>query len=202
MGIIMEQTKTCRDCGEDKPLSQYYKHKLLKDGHYTHCKICANTYNKQYYEKHKEKLIQYRVEYNRTHERKHYRDIDSRIRQLLKSAASRKQVDITKEEAKEIWNKQNGICAYSKLPLTAKANQFNTVSLDRIDSSKHYTKDNVQFVCAAVNRMKQEYAEEIFVLLCHLITQNNKLSEPPEILLARFTEGGTLQYNAPNSRSL
>ena len=198
----MEQTKKCRDCGEEKPLSQYYKHKGLKDGHYSECKTCKDAYTRAYYENNKEKIIQYRVDYNRTHERKHYRDIDSRLRQLLKSAESRNTLELTQEEAKEIWNKQNGICAYAKLPLTTKANQFNTVSLDRIDSSKHYTKDNVQFVCAAVNRMKQEYAEEIFVLLCHLITQNNKLSEPPEVLLARFTEGGALQYNAPNSRSL
>jgi hypothetical protein len=198
----MEQMKTCRDCGEEKPLSQYYKHKHLKDGHYSECKVCKDAYAKVYYEKNKEKIIKYRVNYNRTHERKHYRDIDSRIRQLLKSAATRNALELTQEEAKEIWNRQNGICVYSKLPLTAKANQFNTVSLDRIDSSKHYTKDNVQFVCAAVNRMKQDYTEDLFVLLCHLTTQNNKLSEPPEVLLARYIEEGALQYNAPNSRSL
>jgi hypothetical protein len=40
--------------------------------------------------------------------------------------------------------------------------------------------------------MKQEYTEEMFLLFCLLVTQNNKLSESPESLLARYVPLGTV----------
>ena len=42
-----------------------------------------------------------------------------------------------------------------------KANAFKC-SLDRIDSEKGYTEDNVRFVCWAVNQMKADRTDEEF----------------------------------------
>lgn len=189
----MNDVKTCTCCKVDKSVSLFYKHKLTKDGYEGKCKACHDAYTKIYYEKNKDKIVQYRVDYNRSNTRKQYRDLDSRFNLLVKSASYRKkfEVSITPEYLKEVWWKQQGQCVYTKLPLLATANQFNTVSLDRIDSSKGYVEGNVQLICSAVNKMKQDYTEDLFVLLSYLVTQNNKLSDTPDVLLARYFPLGT-----------
>jgi hypothetical protein len=185
--------KTCSCCKVEKNVSLFYKHKRTKDGYEGKCKACHDAYTKIYYEKNKSKVVQYRVDYNRNNTRKQYRNLDSRFNLLVKSASYRKkfEVSITPEYLKEVWEKQQGQCVYTKLPLLATANQFNTVSLDRIDSSKGYVEGNVQLICSAVNKMKQDYTEDLFVLLSCLVTQNNKLSDTPDVLLARYFPLGT-----------
>ena len=37
--------KQCKYCGECKPLSDYHKNKLSKDGHKAHCKECNKAYS-------------------------------------------------------------------------------------------------------------------------------------------------------------
>lgn len=50
----------------------------------------------------------------------------------------------------------------------------NNCSLDRIDNSKGYTKDNVQWVTIMVNMCKQHYSQEEFIQMCKLIANKVK----------------------------
>jgi len=61
------------------------------------------------------------------------------------------------------------ICHYTGKPLTLEANHFNTISIERLDSSKGYTKENVVFCCETINRMKQELSYDDFIETCHTI---------------------------------
>ena len=183
----MNDMKTCRVCGETKLLSLFYKNKNTKDGYLHQCNDCRKLkYSNNCYNK----------EYNRKYQRLYVEK--NRLKRIYTTAKNRckdklREFSIPLEYMFELWENQNGQCAYTKLPLLATANQFNTVSLDRVDSSKGYVVGNVQLVCAAINKMKQEYTEELFLLLSHLVTQNNKLSETPEVLLARYFPLGTLE---------
>src|SRR5579859_4343461 len=66
---------------------------------------------------------------------------------------NKKELSITLEDLKEQWDKQGGICPYTKwkmencislgsIPLKSP----NRASLDRIDPSKGYVKNNIQFL--------------------------------------------------------
>jgi hypothetical protein len=48
-----------------------------------------------------------------------------------------------------------------------------TASLDRIDSSKGYCEDNVQWVHKDINRMKNTFDQDYFISLCKLIAENS-----------------------------
>ena len=50
---------------------------------------------------------------------------------------------------------------------------IHTASLDRIDSSRGYTKDNVQWVHKSINMMKQAMSDQDFILWCRKVSDFN-----------------------------
>lgn len=77
----------------------------------------------------------------------------------------------------DLWNQfliQNGRCAITNIPLNfAEKYTYDltsqTSSLDRIDSSKGYTIDNIQWVHKTVNMMKQTLSDLEFKDFCYKI---------------------------------
>ena len=106
--------------------------------------------------------------------------------QIIHNAKKRaKQIDvkITIDDIKELYDKQDGKCAITgeeltHLTYTIKGNQHIinewNISVDRIDSNKDYTKDNIQLVGAIVNRMKTDLSNEKFLEICNKAIKNNK----------------------------
>lgn len=88
---------------------------------------------------------------------------------------------ITKEQAIEKFNQQNGKCALSGMKLFLAQDIYQlkkglqTASLDRIDSSLHYSKDNIQWVHKTINKIKNNVNEEEFILYCWLVSKNKGL---------------------------
>jgi hypothetical protein len=80
---------------------------------------------------------------------------------------------VTIKFAWDLFVQQGKRCALTGLPITLHPSSVeegaNTASLDRIDSSKGYTKDNVQWVHTAINFMKHSLSEAEFVRLCCLV---------------------------------
>ena len=70
-------------------------------------------------------------------------------------------MDLNVEYLKELWDKQNGKCAYTgiQLKLDKSFSHIILASLDRIDSTKGYIKDNVQFVSTSINLAKNSMSD-------------------------------------------
>jgi len=73
-------------------------------------------------------------------------------------------MEITEEFLQKLWDKQDGRCAITGIVLVKPKfmikKQPNTASLDRIDSSLGYNRDNVQFVAYSANMAKSDFTEE------------------------------------------
>ena len=92
-------------------------------------------------------------------------------------------IKISKDDILNLNIEQNGCCALSGVQLTyilgtkTKEQQHNfsrhNMSIDRKDSNGHYTIENVQLVCAAINYMKSDLSDGRFIELCKIITKHN-----------------------------
>lgn len=74
----------------------------------------------------------------------------------------------------ELFIKQDKKCAISGITLSFKNihKSQQTASLDRIDSKKYYTEDNVQWIHKHINIMKRELDENYFLNMCKVIVEN------------------------------
>lgn len=77
-------------------------------------------------------------------------------------------IDITIEFIDDLFKKQNKKCALSGVEISL-SRTSQTASLDRIDSSKGYTEENVQWVHKQVNTMKMGYDQDEFIEFCRKI---------------------------------
>jgi hypothetical protein len=84
----------------------------------------------------------------------------------------------------DIWNlfiKQNKKCAISGLDISVgdgrDYSDTRTASLDRIDSSKGYTIDNIQWIHKKINRMKMDLSDQEFINMCKIISNFQELKE-------------------------
>lgn len=110
---------------------------------------------------------------------KGFGDISGRYwRRVIEGAKHRNlNLDITIEDAWNQFLNQNGKCALSGVLLQLGLNRglsfyAGNASLDRIDSTKGYTKDNIQWIDKKVNLMKMNIEQSEFVNWCKLIVSH------------------------------
>ena len=108
-----------------------------------------------------------------------YKEIHGKFfSRIVRSAKSRKlEFNITIQQVWDLFLKQNRKCSFSGMLLNFQSNTHlydGTASLDRIDSNKGYTIDNVQWVHKKVNMMKKEMSDSEFITWCREISGYRK----------------------------
>ena len=99
------KTKECRNCGHIKPLSDYYKHKQMWDGHLNKCKECVKHRVAIHREKNIEKVREY--DRNRPNEKERAIAHKERVKNLpIDKKEAYKKVKDKKISSPEYKNKQ------------------------------------------------------------------------------------------------
>lgn len=97
------------------------------------------------------------------------------LRERNQTKRTKVPVTITIEYAWNLFLKQERKCALSGVPINITGtHEYNTASIDRIDSSKGYEEGNIQWVHKHINFMKRTYSQEYFIEMCKKVADNNK----------------------------
>lgn len=150
---VIDGLKLCPHCNTKKPVDQFDKKEAGKDRLRTRCIECS---------------LKFTVGTRSTVRGflKYKRDVT-----LSNSTTGNRKVraefiagnHVTVDELVEIWEQQNGLCAVTKMPMTHQNGDgwiWTNASIDRIDNSVGYAKDNVRLVCTAVNIMRNKMTDE------------------------------------------
>jgi hypothetical protein len=105
-----------------------------------------------------------------------YKEINGSYWWHIKDSAAKRKLDfdINIGDAWRLFIKQDRKCAMTGLSLIFrrfKEQKNQTASLDRIDSSRGYLIDNVQWVHRTINKMKQDLLQEDFVTMCQYVAE-------------------------------
>lgn len=103
-----------------------------------------------------------------------YGNISGKSFYVLKRGADSRNLEfnITIEDIWNLYVKQKGRCSLSGLEImltNGYEDKLKTASVDRIDSSKGYTLDNIQWVHKHINVMKVDFDQDYFIQLCKTI---------------------------------
>ena len=111
-----------------------------------------------------------------------YGDLSGAFWNKIKNSAKLRNINFddnfTIEDAWELFLKQDKKCSLSGLDIKLETNfrfhiDTHTASLDRIDSAKDYTLNNVQWVHKDINLMKNELDQKTFLKYCEMIVKKS-----------------------------
>jgi len=93
--------------------------------------------------------------------------------------------EVTREQAWNLFLDQDRRCAKTGRPLVMRGRGHDhwkqeTASFDRIDSSKGYVQDNVQWVHKDVQKSKWDFDDQYYVEMCRTVAAYNAHKEPTD----------------------
>lgn len=160
---LIHQEKACSKCDKVKSLTEFHKGKTESSTRAV-CKSCRN----KYYAKNRWTKMG---------------TIEGLLSERLKDCnrrARKKGIEctLTRDQLLDLWHTQNHLCAVTGKPMLIRAETVttgpssDTISVDRIDSTKGYVIDNIQLVRSVVNIMKTNSTPERFISVCREVIEH------------------------------
>ncbi len=180
--------KKCISCGEVKTLDAFHR---SKDSRQRKCKLCVSHWHREYNSRPEIKAAKaprvraYNKVYRANNLEKSRSDykiwrVKNPVQSLGKSlrrALRRRPTEnhVTVKELVSMFNDQAGRCALSDVKMTWGLGAYfpTSISIDRIDSSKGYTKDNVRLLCYAVNAFKGVWGDDHVIAIAKAIANKH-----------------------------
>lgn len=180
----------CKKCKKDKPIQQIRTRKTGKTGW---CTECIRTYNREYYQKNKQRITenlrkrrQADPDFHRQQRRAYYAKSGEVRRKrnrkyyehrffYARSIALRGPGKANYKELASIWKRQRGRCVLTgqKLNRSAEIDHKLPRSRGGLDNF-----ENLQWLIADVNRAKRAMIDEEFVQLCRdVVTHKERDNE-------------------------
>lgn len=166
-------TKHCYRCSTDLPLSAFTKNKQAADGLQSKCREC----DKKYQAKRRIDNKEYLLKYGRNYQKNRRTNFDYRLQMLLNASKQRatakgREHTITLKDLQDKYPK-DGKCPIFGIELKFNTTGFNDTSpsIDRIDATKGYTKDNIQIISWKANSIKRNATLEELILLVNYLNQ-------------------------------
>lgn len=159
-------TKLCTKCNNILNVSEFSKDKSNKNGLQTYCKECSKI------------NIKRATSTLDGYINKIYLDIINNSKKSKNPVS----IKISTNDIKQLYFKQNGLCALSGIKMTLDtymSNDFHHINrsnmiVNRIHENIGYEKNNIQLVCAMIHKMKNSYNNDEFIEMCKIISNHNK----------------------------
>jgi hypothetical protein len=149
-------TKRCSYCKAVKDINEFGKLSHTKDGLQYRCKTCVSLYK----EATKERMDKWYKEHREQNK-------DSQALRCIKHRAKKQEIDFDLS--------LEDISTYTTCPVFGWVlergirGQKNSPSVDRVDPTKGYTKDNIQILSSQANLMKQDATPEELLMFADWI---------------------------------
>jgi len=170
---VVVLTKVCRKCLTAQPVCDFGDDVGTKDGKRGECRACRAEYDRNRIETPRSRAL-----FKASQKRYAARTPRRALYQALRSALKRYPTDepVTLDQLLDKFTEQSGKCALSGVEMTwsGKASILgrvrpNSVSLDRVDSSKGYTVKNVRLICYCFNAFRGDMTDEEMYLYAHIL---------------------------------
>ena len=203
--------RKCWICKDEKELNKEFFNKDSTDsyGFQKSCKGCQKKRSAEYRKKNKEYFDRKNKEhYNKEDNKKRYEkykdnflkrkavhdtSLRGKMYNLLEAARTRAKnkkldIDIDLEFLLDLYEKQEGKCALTNIKFTFERNPIGVKnllpynpSIDKINPSKGYTKDNVRLLLVIMNLSLNNFGEECLYEVCKafISQKEGKVLNPP-----------------------
>lgn len=171
------EEKVCSKCKLTFPVEMFNK---SNDVFICYCRKCQSDVAREWRLKNLDKVKQREKLYRssnrdqiRSHQKKYMERWISRLNSRFVCWKKRaRQREIPFEITLEHLQSMPLVCHYTGHKLVLESNQWNTISLDRLDSSKGYTSSNVVYCCSFVNLMKHTLSYDEFIRSCKAVVNH------------------------------